>query len=530
MSDTPKFIHPDQEIEIQKTYVAGGANSDLANGGLFTEEQQKDLVVWVANHGSMLAQLYNNLGNIPSLGNYPASSAVAAAAANQLGIYSMVGNAVTPGNVAIQYHSNGATSGRYPQMHARGAVVRKATEATQRADQYNRKNIIFSEREWRLEKVQFSYSWTTEFMEQNIRGQQLNQAMGGILGRLMANDFEDLAINGDAALPIELDQAGNQVERNELLRINDGWLKIARNEMNGHSHGGEYIDEHLYTRVLKALPLSVASAPDYKWWQNPQLTLDYREVLRSLGADYPEIAQMAYKGEGILKPCGFPIVHVPLFPIDQPLATFAAATSARLLTARPGPFTFRTDGFRLSINVDGAGAVEIVFPTIADPDVNRRLVETYHLADMINTQYAAAHGAIYANIARPFGEYVEIVSPTAGAASSIVIANSANSAINILGLRAQAVTGEAAGAGNTVFEGTPLILSPDWNFKWHVGVSAPGADRSTGIRMFTKYDQGSDLYLTDAYTVQDATIDNPAFGYYVRDVRVARPGVSVVGP
>lgn len=522
-----KFVSPDQELEIQKTYVAGGANSDLANGGLYTEDQQRELAVWVANHGSMLARLYSDMSGIPNLGQYPASSAIAAAAANQMTLFNgLASNAVTAGNVAIQYHNTGATSGTYRQMHARGAVVRRATEGTQAANQYNRKNILFSERDWKLEKVRFSYSWTTEFMTQNIQGQRLNEAMGQILGNLMANDFEDLAINGDTDLAVELDQTGEQIERNELLRINDGWLKIAAREADGHSHGGEFIDEHLYTRVLKSLDSSIAGVPDFKWWQNYQLTLDYREVLRSLGADAPELSQMAYRGDGIIKPCGFPIVHVPLFPVDQALSTPADATPARLVTGRPGPFVFKTDGFRLSINVDAAGAVIVVFPTIADPDVNRRLSYSYHVAAAINTQYAAAHGATYASIARPLGEYVEIVSPTTGAASSIVIANVANGALDALGLRAQTVTGEAAGVNSVLYQGTPLILSPEWNFKWHVGVADPGV-ASNGIRMFTKFDQGSDLYMTDAYSYQDATIDNPRFMYYVKDVRVAPPGTVI---
>lgn len=539
----PQFVNPSQEaqvlkgagmplpdavIEANKTFTAGGADNSLDNGGRMTEPQQMSFWTYIRGGARMLAPAYRDYSQ------YPDGSPLANAYNNQTpflnGSASLGQNPVfSAGDVQIVTHRNGALSGLSPQLHARGAITRGATENTQRADAYRTRNIAWSERQWQLIKLQWSYAWSTEVMSQNISGQRLNETLGKIMGFQMVQDFEDLAINGDPTRPAELDINGRETARSELLRLNEGWLSILNREANGHSEGGEFISEDVFHRVLKSLPPSVAGNTDWKWWMNPQLWFDFLEVLRSLGSDAPLISQGAHVGQGI-QMGGFPAVAIPMFPTDQALSVFTAATPARMLAGGVGPFRFRTNAFRIGLNVDAAGAVDIVFPHEADPNPENRLLHAYRVAQIINTQYATAHGATYRNVARATdSDRIEFVSPTTGAASSIAITvpGAGSSALEVIGLRVETVAGEAVGTGNTLFQGTPLILCPSWNFQWHVSTADQGSN-NLGVRLYSKYDQGTDSFQTDCYTYQDATIENPLFAYYVRDLRVAPPGVSAV--
>ena len=518
--------HP--EVEAQKIFQAGGAASDFAAGGGLDEDQQEEMWFFIRHYMVMLAPIYAQMA-----GQYPDKSPIGQAFAQralyQNGSSIGAGPTLVPGGCELIVHRNGKISGHYDQGYIGEPITRRASEGTQSADQYSQNAFKQGRRRFETLKMQSAYGWTTEFVSQGIQRQQLNAKLGAALGKRMAQDFEELFVNGDQDAAPVLDAAGRETPRSKLNRINDGLVKLTLAQCPQFSADGEYVEWAHFVQATKMVQ-DEYGAVGYKWWCNNHLWTDWLENLQNRGGGAIE-ASMALGGVG-LGPMGFPMVLVPAMPRQMPLRVFAAATSARVLGGRAGPFTFPIDQFQISLNVDGAGAETIIFSNVNDPNVENRLLQAERVCNTINTQYSAARGVQYKAVARVAQHgHIEFVSPTSGAGSSIVLAAPANSGLAVLGLVLGTTNGEAAnGAGtNTINEGTIMWFGPEWNFCWHVNTADPGSD-DKGIRMYVKFDQGSDQWVTDVYSYQDTTITAPEATIVVKDLRIARPGTSALNP
>lgn len=530
MQMVPNVLGGDNpEEEAKKIFQAGGANSDFLSGGGLNEDQQEQVWTFIRNYMVMLAPHYQQLTSFP--GDSPIGRAAAQREMYRNGSSIGMGASLVPGGCELMVHSNGKISGTYDQAYIGESITRRAAEGTQRADQYSRNPMKFGRRRFETVKMQSAWGFTTEFISQNLQRGQLNAKLGAGLGRRMGQDYEDLFINGDEdAAPI-LDANGHETPHSELLRINDGLVKLTREQCPQFSADGEFVEWAHFVQATKMVP-DEYGATGYKWWANPHLWTDWLENLSNRGAGAVE-STMALGGIG-LGPIGFPLVLVPSLPRQMPLTMIAAATSAHVIGHRAGPFSFPVDQFQISLNVDGAGAETIVFPTTSDPNVENRLLISERAAQVINAQYAAARGSQYSKVAS-VGQHgvLQLISPTSGAGSSIVIAAPANSALAILGLTAATTTGAAAdGAApftNTINEGTVMWFGPEWNFVWHVNTADNGSD-DKGLRMYVKFDQGSDKWVTDVYSYQDTTITAPEATVLIDNLRIARAGVSAINP
>ena len=106
-----------------------------------------------------------------------------------------------------------------------------------------------------------------------------------------------------------------------------------------------------------------------------------------------------------------------------------------------------------------------------------------------------------------------------------VVDGSANAILGFVDLERGPDSGAAPVAQGAIVrpEGTAMWLSPAENFVWHVTTAEPGSS-STGIRMFTKFEQDMDRIVTDVYSYQDATLAMPHMMVLVDRIRCARPG------
>lgn len=89
------------------------------------------------------------------------------------------------------------------------------------------------------------YNVTFQYMKENIEGGNINTTLARLFAQQFANDSIDLAINGDEELA------------DGFLGINDGWVKIAKDDEDTHKVNTEGSTDYLNTvfpKVIAAMP------------------------------------------------------------------------------------------------------------------------------------------------------------------------------------------------------------------------------------------------------------------------------------
>ena len=194
-------------------------------------------------------------------------------------------------------------------------IARSAVEAVDTG-----KNVhpSFSKVSIRTSKVRLDWELSTESLEDNVEGQQLDAHLARLFAGQFGQDMEDLAINGDTDNP------------DPLLRTFDGWhkqaLKGARvvEHVGGADKGLNQADFHRAIASLSRKGLSRRS--DLRFYASTQLIQDYVFNQGVYGTEIPDaIAIQANQrpavaqgpaGVTLAAPYGIPLVEVPMFATD----------------------------------------------------------------------------------------------------------------------------------------------------------------------------------------------------------------------
>lgn len=89
------------------------------------------------------------------------------------------------------------------------------------------------------------YDVTFQYMKENIEGENVNTTLAKMFAQRFANDTVELAFTGDES------------SDDDFISINDGWLKIARNDSGTHKFDTEGSADYLNTvfpGLLSAMP------------------------------------------------------------------------------------------------------------------------------------------------------------------------------------------------------------------------------------------------------------------------------------
>ena len=280
------------EEEAKKIFQAGGGNSDFLSGGGLNEDQQEEVWLFIRNYCVMLAPLYSSMNAFPS--DSPIGRSFAQRDLYRNGSSIGMGPTLVPGGCELMVHRNGKISGTYDQAYIGESITRRASEGTQRVDQYNRNPMKYGRRRYETVKMQSGWGWTTEFISQNIQRGQLNAKLGSGLSRRMAQDYEDLFVNGDADAAPALDANGRETPRSELLRINDGLIKLSQAQCPKFSVDGEFVEWAHFLQATKMVA-DEYGATGYKWWCNNHLWTDWLENLSNRGAGAIEASMAAQR-------------------------------------------------------------------------------------------------------------------------------------------------------------------------------------------------------------------------------------------
>jgi hypothetical protein len=181
--------------------------------------------------------------------------------------------------------------------------------------------VQFSKISLTTKKLRLDWELSTESLEDNIEGADLEDHIARLMATQAGNDLEDVVLNGNTALSSDA-----------LYKSFDGVVKIAK--ANGHvvAGAGANVSREIFNKALKAMPRKYKQRrPDLRFLAGSNLIQDYLYSTSQLGnygsANPQDIASSIIRGNegGLGGPAGYvapfafgiPIVEVPLLKETQ---------------------------------------------------------------------------------------------------------------------------------------------------------------------------------------------------------------------
>jgi hypothetical protein len=191
--------------------------------------------------------------------------------------------------------------------------------------------VQFSKISLTTKKLRLDWELSTESLEDNIEGADLEDHIARLMATQAGNDLEDVVLNGNTALTSDA-----------LYKSFDGVVKIAK--ANGHvvAGAGANVSREIFNKALKAMPRKYKQRrPDLRFLAGSNLIQDYLYSTSQLGqygsANPQDIASSIIRGNegGLGGPAGYvapfafgiPIVEVPLLSETQ-TGTYATPTGS----------------------------------------------------------------------------------------------------------------------------------------------------------------------------------------------------------
>jgi len=179
--------------------------------------------------------------------------------------------------------------------------------------------VTFSKISLTTKKLRLDWELSTESLEDNIEGADLEDHIARLMATQAGNDIEDVVLNGDTSLTGDA-----------LYKAFDGIVKIAK--ANGHvvDAADAVVSREVFNNALKALPRKYKQRrPDLRFLSGSNLIQDYLySTSQNIQNVNPQdIASSIIRGDqaGLGGPAGFvapfafgiPIVEVPLLKETQ---------------------------------------------------------------------------------------------------------------------------------------------------------------------------------------------------------------------
>lgn len=156
------------------------------------------------------------------------------------------------------------------------------------------------------------------FMEENLEGDNVEDAIIKMFAKQLANDWEELNIGGDALGPSVIEDdilpGGDTAKhiKDAFLALYDGWLRLS-DSGNIVDLDGANIGLKTFSEVLRALPTKFRrNKNDLRWFMSSDLWQIYAEALSSRATALGD----AVAGGSMHKPFGIQPVEVPLLELQ----------------------------------------------------------------------------------------------------------------------------------------------------------------------------------------------------------------------
>ena len=213
----------------------------------------------------------------------------------------------------------------------RMGVGEKLMKLASEGDNTNSENaaVTFSKISLTTKKLRLDWELSTESLEDNIEGPDLEDHIARLMATQAGNDIEDVVLNGNTSLSSD-----------KLYKAFDGVVKKAKADAHVVDAGGAAISRAVFNSALKALPRKYKQRrTDLRFLAGSNLIQDYLySTSQNIQNVNPQdIASGIIRGEvapvsgpaGYVAPYAFgiPIVEVPLLDETQD-GTYSAAAGS----------------------------------------------------------------------------------------------------------------------------------------------------------------------------------------------------------
>lgn len=339
-------------------------------------------------------------------------------------------------NAEIKYVNQ--SKGNIPRLFIGETISEAATEAT---DSSNTSKPIFGELNYETKKIRTAADVSTEFLVNNIEGDNFRETLMSTFGMAFGNDLSKLAVRGDTT------------SSDALYVSNDGFYKLS-NSCHIIDVEGAEISSSIYHAAYKRLPNEYRmNKSALRWMMNGSIEVDWLEVL---GARATAGGDAAVAGAAI-RPLGIPILTINEIQDDLDV-DYTSATKGTHKGTLGGPFVVTAatnDAFKIQVTTGGvAGAATTITITAG-------VYEATQLAAFLNDAMATAGEP---EVFDTDGNgHLRVTAVTSGTTSNVDIQAVAHSIFATVGMTAATYAGAAAGS-NTVPMGSYLWLTDPKNF------------------------------------------------------------------
>jgi hypothetical protein len=187
--------------------------------------------------------------------------------------------------------------------------------------------VQFSKISLTTKKLRLDWELSTESLEDNIEGADLEDHIARLMATQAGNDLEDVVLNGNTAL-----------SGDNLYKAFDGIVKIAKTNGRVVAGAGAAVSRDIFNKALKAMPRKYKQRrPDLRFLAGSNLIQDYlystSQNIQNINPQ--DIASSIIRGDqgGLGGPAGYvapfafgiPIVEVPLLKETQ-VGSYATPT------------------------------------------------------------------------------------------------------------------------------------------------------------------------------------------------------------
>lgn len=162
-------------------------------------------------------------------------------------------------------------------------LLRLATEAV---DDHANAGVAFTKVSLTTEKLRLDWELSTESLEDNLEGEALEDHIARLMSQQVANDLEDLSINGNTSLTTD-----------PMYKSLDGWRKHLYAGANVVDGGGKILDRGTFNKALRTMPRNfMANRGNLKFYASAGLIQDYlfdAVLFDSVTAGYQRTAAQA---------------------------------------------------------------------------------------------------------------------------------------------------------------------------------------------------------------------------------------------
>lgn len=180
-----------------------------------------------------------------------------------------------------------------------------------------------------------------QFKEVNIEGSAIEDRIISLMARQLANDLEELYINGDllgpAVLENDIKEGGSTTQyiKDSYLALQDGWLRLA-DQGNVVDFEGQNVGLSTFSRMLRAMPQKFRrNKANLRFFITGDLSQLYIEKLSSRAT---ALGDASTQGQ-VHTPFGVRLVDIPLMHFTPKVVEHVVLNGTTPTALRYGPIT-----------------------------------------------------------------------------------------------------------------------------------------------------------------------------------------------